>query len=127
MQLKSHKFLSESDKLHQPKHFQSSDLNKTLLYTLNNSKADFSFDTDSKPLIGDCEALSSATFCKDDFIPDTYRVLSGVTISGITSGLEAAGIGSVLYKILDDDGAILDLQIDRVLHLKQLPQHLISP
>ena len=127
LQSKSYKFLSESDELHQPKHFRSSDLNKTLLYTLSNGKADFSFDTDSKPLIGDCGASSSATFCKDDFIPDTYRVLSGVTISGIASGLEAAGIGSVLYKISDDNGTLLDLQIDRVLHLKQLPQRLISP
>ena len=118
MQSKSYKFLSESDELHQPKHFRSSDLNKTLLYTLNNGKADFSFDTDSKPLIRDYGASSSATFCKDDFIPDTYRVLSGVTISGIASGLEAVGIGLVLCKILDDNGVLLDLQIDRVLHLK---------
>ena len=94
---------------------------------MNNGKADFSFDTDSKLLIRDCGASLSATFCKDNFIPGTYKVLSGVTISGIASGLEAACIGSVLCKISDDNWVLLDLQIDRVLHLKQLPQHLISP
>ena len=94
---------------------------------MNNGKAYSSFNTNSKPLIRDYRVSLSVTFYKDNFILGTYKPLSCVTISGIASGLEAAGIGSVLYKISDDNGTLLDLQIDRVLHLKQLPQRLISP
>ena len=96
-------------------------MNKTLLYTLSHGKSDVCFDTDSLSLISDSGASSSATFCKEDFIPGSYKPLSGITISGIASGLEATGIGSVNYQICDDQGKVLDLQIDRVLHLKQLP------
>ena len=127
LESKSYQFLSESDELHQPKYFRSSDINNQLLHALNDGKSDVSFDTDSTQLIGDSEASSSTTFSKEDFTSGTYGSLSGVTISGIVSGLEAAGVGSVRCQILDDDGATLDLQIDRVLHLKKLPQRLISP
>ena len=40
----------------------------------------------------------------------------------LASGLKAAGIGSVCHKIVDDNNNTLDLQIDRVLHLKDLLQ-----
>ena len=88
---------------------------------MNNGKAYSSFNTNSKPLIRDYRVSLSVTFYKDNFILGTYKPLSCVTISGIASGLEAAGIGLILCKILDNDGVILNLQIDRVFHLKKLP------
>ena len=48
-------------------------------------------------------------------------------MSGIASGLQAAGIGSVICKFKSDQGQPVDLQIDRVLHLPTLPCRLLSP
>ena len=85
------------------------------------------FDANSFALICNSGALSTATSHLLDFIPNTYRKLSGVTISGIASGLKAAGIGSVLCKYKSNSGQLIDLQIDRVLHLPSLPCRLLSP
>ena len=87
---------------------------------------DVNFETDSQPRTSDCSTFSTATFLKDDFIPGIHKALSGITISGVVSGLEASGIGSVCYKILDDKGTLIELQIEKLFHLKQLPQRLIS-
>jgi len=124
---KSYQFLKESDEFHLSQYYRSQEVNRSLLYTLSNGVTHESFDSDSFQLIADCGASSTATFCYDDFIPGTYKSLQGVTISGIASGLKASGIGSVKYPIVDDNGSIIDLQIDRVLHLKGLPQRLLSP
>ena len=70
------------------------------------------FDTDSISLIVDSGASSTATPCKDNFIENTYKLLNGVTISSIGSGLNTSGIGSVLYKIKDNNNNLIDLQID---------------
>ena len=85
------------------------------------------FDTDSFPIVIDSGASSSATPFKTDYIAGTYKILDGVVISGIASGLEAKGIGSVIYKIKDDNGIPIDLQIDKVLHLENLPTRILSP
>ena len=85
------------------------------------------FDTNSFPIVIDSGASSSAAPFKTDYIARTYKVLDRVVISGIASGLEAKGIGSVIYKIKDDDGIPIDLQIDKVLHLENLPTRILSP
>ena len=53
--------------------------------------------------------------------------MTSITISGITLGLKASGIGSINLNFKDDDENPITLQIDRVLHLKQLPIMLVSP
>ena len=88
---------------------------------------DANLDTESQVLISDCGASSSAIFYKDDFMPGACRALNGATMSGIESSLEAAVIGSICYRIQDDKGIPIETQTDKVLRLKQLPQHLISP
>ena len=75
--------------------------------------------------MSDCRVSFSATFYKDDFILGTCKSLSGVTISGATSGLEASLRGYCNYVILEDKGTHIELQIGIVLHLKKLPQSLI--
>ena len=84
------------------------------------------FDSDLNCSIADCGASSSATSQKSDFIEGTYKPLKGVTISGIASGLEASGIGSIMLNLTDDKGDSFAIQIDKVLHLKQLLNTLIS-
>ena len=63
----------------------------------------------------------------NQIFPNSYEPLKGVTTSGIASGLKTLGIGSVLYKTKDDQGNLIDLQIDRVLHLEKLSARLLSP
>jgi len=122
-------FLQESDEGKFPSQFRSPDLNGLILSAIKNSNSasHIAFDTDSFSAISDCGASSSATPFLEDYVPGTYKPLKGITISGITSGLSASGIGTVIYKIKDDNGELFDLQIDKVLHLKQLPTRLVSP
>ena len=85
------------------------------------------FNTDSFPIVISSGASLSATSFKKDYITWTYKVLEGVVISGIASGLEAKGIDLVIYKIKDDDGTRIDLQINKVLHLENLLTRILSP
>ena len=85
------------------------------------------FDTDSFGLALDCVASSTATPFASDHVKGTCKKLSGITMSGIASGLPVEGIGSVMCKIIDDSENPLDLQTDNVLHLKDLPTRLVSP
>ena len=121
------KFLQESDEFILPSHFRSKESNYALLTAISSKDSNLAFDTDSVSAIFDSGASSTATPNKSDFIESTYKELSGVTISGIASGLKACGIGSININFKDDDGHPITLQIDKVLHLKQLPIILVSP
>ena len=128
MRNKLYRFLSESDEFIQLTVFRSHQKNVFLLKALgSNFSNTTAFDTDSFALVLDSGASSSAALYKSNFIDGTYKPLSSIIISGIASGLEVAGIGSTLYKIKDDDNNLIDLQIDRILHLKKLPSRLLSP
>ena len=100
----------ETDEFHAPFQYRSLQDNHILLNAIS-LQLGFStnFDTDSFSLIVDSGASSTATPCKDNFIEHIYKPLNGVTISGIRSGLNASGIGSVLYKMKDDDNNLIDL------------------
>ena len=50
----------------------------------------------------------------------------GVTISGIASSLEALSIGSIRLNITDNNDKAAELQVDRILHLKDLLHTLLS-
>ena len=63
----------------------------------------------------------------EDFIPDTYHKLSDVSITGISSALSVQGHGTVRYVIHDDTGTPIDLEIEKVLYIPELPIRLISP
>ena len=104
------KFFRETDEFIQPIYFRSFENNRLLLNaTVTSSNAGTSFDTDSFPIIIDTGASSTSTPYKSDFIPDSYKPLKGITISGIASGLKALGVGSILCKIKDDQGNLIDL------------------
>ena len=103
-------------------------LQMKLLQTLSNDANMIeSFDADSKAKIVDSGASSCATSDRSLFIEGTCKPLKGVTISGIASGLKASGIGSIKLNIIDDNDKAMELQIDRALHLKDLPHTLLSP
>ena len=102
-------------------------MNHALLTAISSNDSKIAFDTDSVPAIFDSGASLTATPHRKDFIDGTYKELTGVTISGIASGLKASGIGSINLNFKDDDENPITLQIDRVLHLKQLPIMLVSP
>ena len=52
-----------------------------------NWRNSFTFDSDSFPIVYDSGASSTSTFNKSDFVPGTFKPLSGVVVSGIASGL----------------------------------------
>ena len=121
-------FLAKSDEFHQPAYFRTPESNIKLLNAVSNTSMNhISFNTDSYPLVIDSGASSSATPFKSDYIDSTYKTLEGVIISGIASGLKTASIGSVSYKIKDDNRNSIDLEINKVLHLEKLPIRLLSP
>ena len=62
-----------------------------------------------------------------NFIPGTYNKHSDVSINGISSGLKVDGYGTAQYVVHDDDGTPIDLEIDKVLHIPDLPIRLLSP
>ena len=116
------------DEFHLPFATRSIEQNNLLLKAMQfTPTVTTSFNIDSFQLIIDSGASSTATPCKADFIKGSYQKLTSITISGIASGLKASGVGSVIYKIKDDDDNLLDFQIDKVLHLENLITCLISP
>ena len=122
------KFLKETDEFYYPIYSRSNEFNTILLNATSlHSTINTSFDTDYFPIDVDSGASSTPTPHKSDFITDSYEPLQGVAIPGIASGLNTSGVGSVLCKIKYEDGHLIDLQIDRVLHLEKLPSRLISP
>ena len=60
-----------------------------------NKQNSFLFDLDSFPVVFDSGASSTSTSYKDDFAQGTFVPLNGVTVSGIASGLEVAGYGTL--------------------------------
>ena len=55
------------------------------------------------------------------------QTIKGVTVSRVSSGLSAAGTGSVTHEIKYDKVNIANLQIDQVMHLEQSPSLVFSP
>ena len=121
-------FLHETDEFMQPIDFRSAEYNNVLLNaTCSALDVNMPFGTDSFPIIIDSGASSVATPCKDYFITASHKPLKSATTSGIACGILTVGVGSVVYKIKYDKRNIVDLQINRVLYLEQLPSLLLSP
>ena len=64
---------------------------------------------------------------KDDFLPGTYQQLQGFSINGISSGLQVLGYSTVRWVLHDDSDVPIDVEIDRVLLIQDLPMRLLSP
>ena len=51
----------------------------------------------------------------------------GVTVSGIASGLEVTGYGTVSWNVYSQTGDVITISIDKVLHILSILTRLISP
>ena len=85
------------------------------------------FDSDSFDICVDTGASSTCTSSRDDFVPGSYVNLEGATINGIASGLTVAGYGTVRWVFHDDNHQPIDVEIDKVLHIPDVPTRLLSP
>ena len=78
-------------------------------------------------MVFDFDASSTSTNDKDDFIPGYFKEVKGVNISGIASGLMVIGNGSISWKFCTNKGEKIDLTVDKVWHVPDLPTKLLSP
>ena len=85
------------------------------------------FDSDSFDICVDTGASSTCTSSRDDFVPGSYVTVEGATINGIASGLTVAGYGTVRWVFHDDNYQPIDVEIDKVLHIPDVPTRLLSP
>ena len=85
------------------------------------------FDTNSFNICADSGASYCATPDEIDFIPDTYKHFTGITINRIAEGLKVVGCGFVLWIFQDDKRKSIELIIERVLHIPGLPIWIIIP
>ena len=84
-------------------------------------------DSDSFDIRLDTGASSTCTISQADFIPGTYHKLHGYSISGISSGLTVLGYGTIRWVLYNDSQVPIDIEIDRVLLIRDLPMRLLSP
>ena len=97
------KFLAQTDETEPPiqAFTRAEELERFSLFSATLQKVNkiINFDSDSFRLLVDTGASSSATNCKEDFLPGTYTEMKGVVIKGISSGLVAKGYGTVAWCI----------------------------
>ena len=84
-------------------------------------------DSDSFDICLDTGASSTCTMSQAAFIPGTYHKLHGSSISGISSGLTVLGYGTIRWVLYNDSQVPIDIEIDRVLLIRDLPMRLLSP
>jgi hypothetical protein len=78
------------------------------------------------PIIIDSGTSVSISPYATDFIGDIQPV-QNVTLKGIAHGLRVAGIGTIQYKFLNDDGKEQTLTLRRCLHVPQCSVRLLCP
>ena len=125
--------LSHTDECDEPLVRRTPLQNKILLQTLDAFQAPRKrtshthFDSDAYDICVDTGALSTCTPSKDDYIDGSYVPLTGATINGIASRLNVVGYGTICWVITDDNGDPIHVEIDRVLHIPDVPTRLLSP
>ena len=70
-------------------------------------------DTDSFEICADYGASSCAAPNEIDFIPGTYKFLTGVTINVIAEGIKVTGCGSVSWILMITRRRILNLLLNK--------------
>jgi hypothetical protein len=95
--------------------WQTSNKNSTIMDYLPGSKAIFI----------DTGASTSISNDKRDFI--TFNPITNQTISGIGSGLNIEGCGTILWTITDDEGKKINLYISNALYVPNIPICLLCP
>jgi len=84
------------------------------------------FSSDMVPLILDTGASVSISPCRTDFI-SPIRPAQHITIKGIASGLNVAGIGNMAYTFINDAGDTQTITLKNSLYVPQSAVHLICP
>lgn len=126
-------FINDTDELEIPTHARPSSINSILLERLHALSAAtvhrscVTFDSDAVTICVDTGASSTATMSKSDFVPGTYKPVTGITINGIASGLAMEGYDTIRWLIDNDNGKVIEVELDRVLHILKLPTRLLSP
>ena len=75
----------------------------------------------------DSSASSTSTSNRNDFVEGSFVPLSGVTVSGIASGLEVKGYSMVSWNFCMQKGEVLTIDIKKLLHIPNILTRLISP
>ena len=99
----------------------------TLLSCSKETRETKKFDTDYFDICANYVASSCATPDEIDFIPGTYKHLTGMTINIISDRLKVAGCGSVSWVLRTIRRRILNLLLNKSLHIPGLPIRLIWP
>ena len=81
------------------------------------------FDTDSFRIIVDTGASAAFTFCKQDFI--SFTPLES-KVKGLAT-LSIQGVGTVQYKVKNDQGQLVTLTIKRAYYVPEMDIRLLSP
>ena len=111
---------------------QQKEINWDLLSNLrcylapNNHRRKTKSDNDSLEICADSGASSCETPDEIDFIPGTYKILTIVTINGISEGLKFSGCRSVSWTFQDDKKENIEIIIELVLYIPSLPIRFIS-
>ena len=85
------------------------------------------FYTESFNICANYGASSCATINEINFIPGSYKHLTGVTINGIYEGLKVSGCGSVSWIFQNDKKENIELIIEQVLYIIGLPIIILFP
>jgi hypothetical protein len=97
----------------------------TVLQACTSVMHDHSYDTDSVPIGIDNHASYCLTNSEQDFVGPTKTV--HVQIKGITQGLKTAKVGTVRWKIEDDEGIPRTVDLPGTYLVKDLPLWLLAP
>ena len=110
-------------------HYGTSHLDDLRAYTAQPSKSTqtLHLDSDSFDICVDSGASATCRMTADDFVPGTFQKLKGFSISGISSGLQVLGYGTIHWVLYDNTNAPIDIEIDRALLIQNLPMRLLSP
>ena len=92
-------------------------------YVADDAICTATFDTDSVAIIIDTGATAAFTHCLRDFI--SFTPISS-KVSGL-GDLSIKGIGTVLYKIKNDQNELISLQVKNAFYVPDLKTRLVSP
>jgi hypothetical protein len=83
------------------------------------------FSPTAAPICIDSGASLSVSHSREDFV--TIQLVADKSLSGISTGLPIAGIGTIKWALMTDSGVEVDLHIHHSLYVPQCPMNLLSP
>jgi hypothetical protein len=83
------------------------------------------FSPTAAPICIDSSASLSVSNSREDFV--NIHPVADKSLSGISTGLPIAGIGTIKWALMTDSGVEVDLHIHHSLYVPQCPMNLLSP